>query len=176
MKNFLIIDNFMEQEYFKKVFNLLIKLNNFTWVYSDTVADDLDNEGFYFVHTFFENNLSHSEHFENIITPLVQKFLNTTKINKCTLVRAKANLFIKSVVNFKNNLHKDQDNKNYVNLIYYVNNNNGYTEFEDGTKINSVANRALIFDNNILHRSVNQTDEKVRINFNLNITPNIFLK
>jgi AraC-like DNA-binding protein len=130
----------------------------------------------YIVHTFFENNLSHSEHFENIITPLVQKFLNTTKINKCTLVRAKANLFIKSVVNFKNNLHKDQDNKNYVNLIYYVNNNNGYTEFEDGTKINSVANRALIFDNNILHRSVNQTDEKVRINFNLNITPNIFLK
>ena len=52
--------------------------------------------------------------------------------------------------------------------IYYVNTCNGYTEFEDGTIVESVANRMAVFSSSILHRGVTQTDTKVRCVINCN--------
>ena len=52
---------------------------------------------------------------------------------------------------------------------YYVNTNNGYTEFEsNGMKVDSVENRLIIFDSNEKHRAVTTTDTPRRsvINFN----------
>ena len=39
---------------------------------------------------------------------------------------------------------------------------------EDGTKIESVANRVLLFDSSRPHSSTRCTDQKVRVNINLN--------
>ena len=52
--------------------------------------------------------------------------------------------------------------------IYYVNSNNGYTEFEDGTKIESIKNRIVIFPSNLKHTGTTCTDRKIRtiVNFN----------
>ena len=52
--------------------------------------------------------------------------------------------------------------------IFYVNSNNGYTEFETGECIHSLANRMVLFPSNIKHRGVTQTNAKERfvINFN----------
>lgn len=52
--------------------------------------------------------------------------------------------------------------------IYYLNTNNGYTEFKDGSKVESVANRFVCFDGTTLHRGVAQTDTKERIVINFN--------
>ena len=52
--------------------------------------------------------------------------------------------------------------------IYYVNGNNGYTEFEDGTKVESVENRFVSFAGDLIHRGVNQTDTKERVVINFN--------
>ena len=51
----------------------------------------------------------------------------------------------------------------------YINTNNGYTLFKSGEKIDSVANRLLIFDGLKEHSTVVQTDTPARyiINFNL---------
>ena len=38
----------------------------------------------------------------------------------------------------------------------------------DGTKIDSIANRALLFDPSKLHSSTSCTDDKVRLNMNIN--------
>ena len=51
---------------------------------------------------------------------------------------------------------------------YYINTNNGWTEFEDGGKVESVANRMLVFDSNLVHGGVSCTDEKTRILINFN--------
>ena len=42
------------------------------------------------------------------------------------------------------------------------------TEFEDGARIESVANRFIMFSNDIEHRGVSQTDSKYRIVINFN--------
>jgi hypothetical protein len=55
-----------------------------------------------------------------------------------------------------------------MTAIYYLNGNNGYTEFEDGTKIETVSNRIVIFDGLKKHRGVSQTDTTFRYVINLN--------
>ncbi len=44
----------------------------------------------------------------------------------------------------------------------------GYTEFEDGTKVECVANRLVWFPSDIKHRGVSQLDTKVKSVINLN--------
>ena len=56
-----------------------------------------------------------------------------------------------------------------TNLIYYLNSNNGYTEFENGDIVESVANRVVKFPNTLKHRGVSQTDSEFRIVFNFNV-------
>ena len=52
--------------------------------------------------------------------------------------------------------------------IYYVNTCDGFTEFEDGTKTEAVANRLVKFPANLKHRGVSQLDNRFKcvINFN----------
>jgi len=52
--------------------------------------------------------------------------------------------------------------------IFYVNNNNGGTRFEDDTFVESVRNRALLFTGKIAHETVTQTDTNFRFNININ--------
>ena len=53
-------------------------------------------------------------------------------------------------------------------IIANINTNNGYTEFENGEKVKSVANRLVMFPSNFEHRGVTQTDEQTRIMINFN--------
>ena len=53
-------------------------------------------------------------------------------------------------------------------LIFHINNNNGYTILEDGTKIESIANRAVFLDTSKPHQSTTCTDQDIRLNININ--------
>ena len=58
--------------------------------------------------------------------------------------------------------------KKFKILLYYINTNNGGTEFANGDFAKSVANRAVIVDGDIEHQTVGQTDTDVRIIININ--------
>ena len=62
--------------------------------------------------------------------------------------------------------HYDYDDM--TTAIYYINTCNGWTEFEEGGKVKSVANRVIVFDSNLIHGGVSCTDEKTRILINFN--------
>jgi hypothetical protein len=49
-----------------------------------------------------------------------------------------------------------------------MNTNNGYTEFEDGTRVESVANRFISFPVGMKHRGTSCTDKKTRVVINFN--------
>ena len=49
-----------------------------------------------------------------------------------------------------------------------MNSNNGYTYFEDGKKVKSVANRLLKFDNIKYHSGTTCTDKNQRVVININ--------
>ena len=52
--------------------------------------------------------------------------------------------------------------------IFYLNTNNGYTLFEDGQRVASVANRIVIFDAALRHTGASCTDADHRLVLNLN--------
>ena len=53
--------------------------------------------------------------------------------------------------------------------IFYINSNNGYTLFKSGEKVESIANRILIFDGLKEHSTVVQSDTSARYIININV-------
>ena len=140
----------------------------FPWYYLSkiNVEDDMDYrcENRYFEHNFFQydsfDTFSKSEMFH-----VVQPFLDMLGIE--SLFRVKSNLFPSTQTLIQHAFHTDLD-INHKGAILYLNDCDGYTVFPDGTKIESVANRCLLFDSSKLHASTTCTNEKARLNINVN--------
>ena len=117
-----------------------------------------------FTHTFFLPH-SYCSSYHTWIHPILDKLKTTA------LIRIKANLTMKTQDPFTCNFHTDvtNDYKNSKTAVFYLNNNNGYTLFKKGKrKVESVANRIVIFDAKEEHTTVTQTDTNIRVVLNLN--------
>ena len=99
----------------------------------------------------------------DIVKPILQK------LNVKLLYRLKLNMTTGSAKLHESNLHVDVPD-DCKTSVFYVNTNNGYTKFEDGTKIYSKANRLITFNSQMKHCGTNTTDSKYRIVLNINYT------
>ena len=157
-----VFDKFFDDDLFvdlkAQIFN-----NQFPWYYNNFVSDKDDDEHFYFEHWFFStNNEIQSEFFEELLVPVLKK------IGCDKLYRAKLNLFTKDKQCMIHGKHIDITDMTESNVaILYMNTNDGGTWTEDGI-IDSVENRLLIMSGDVEHASITQTDEKVRILYNIN--------
>tara|TARA_R100000008_G_scaffold80182_1_gene62391 strand:+ start:370 stop:903 length:534 start_codon:yes stop_codon:yes gene_type:complete len=164
-----LLPNFLSKEDFKIIQSFF--LNKLDWKFNDTIAGENSNlDNFQFVHNFFnirdpylERGLSPHCH---ILKPLL------LKLAPFNLLRVKANLRTRTAVPIQSNMHTDLDLKQKT-AIYYLNTNNGYTLFKDGTKIDSIENNLIIFDGYREHCGVSCTDQKRRIVLNINYIPGI---
>jgi hypothetical protein len=154
--NYKIIDNFLSEESYNKIVDTLTN-NYFPWFLQNKINDYQveSNNNYYFSHTFFDNNKQNSDAFY-----LWEELLN--KINFTKLIRVKANLYPKTNTILEHAKHLDYT-ENGITSLYYINTNNGFTNLNDEIKVNSVNNRFLKFNNNILHNSSTCTDEKFRL-------------
>lgn len=106
------------------------------------------------------------------INPLVNAIDNHVEV--AAIRRVKANLQLVQPERVYSDFHHDYGNDegssdpNMWVAIYYLNTNDGYTELEDGTIIESIEDRILFLPNSIKHRGVSQLSkmERVVINFN----------
>jgi hypothetical protein len=168
------IHNSLSEEEFNKVQNLLMGLQ-FPWFYRPIVDYQDDENKFQFCHYFYNDQEPKSTFLEEL-NPILDL------IKPTALIRIKANLLTKTPEIIENTFHhdiSDYDDENRKTIypeklkqlttaIFYVNTNNGYTEFEDGTKVESIANRMITFPTNMKHLGTSCTDEKVRIVINFN--------
>jgi hypothetical protein len=65
---------------------------------------------------------------------------------------------------------RDQSVRPHNVAIIYLNSNDGYTLFEDGTKVESVENRCVIFPGSLKHAGTSCTDTQLRMVLNINYT------
>ena len=127
--------------------------------------NEVNDLGGYFTHIFYDN----SE-----VVPSTQyggiRNLIYDNIKPTAIIRVKGNLFNKTEKIIEHGFHIDYDFKheNCWTSIFYINTNNGYTKFEDGTKVDSIKNRLLTFPTHMRHTSSTCTDENYRINININ--------
>ena len=168
-----IIDNFLPEEQFNNLHNLMMG-GGMMWNYNDVVDYQGGSQNqFQLTHTFFRLIHGYVSPICNIIDP----FTDPLKVG--TYIRIKANLTPKSTENCREGkFHYDHELVGSrlpdgtlisYTAIYYVNTNNGYTLFKDGNfKVDSVANRLVIFDSSKLHKAVRCTDKEKRVVINFN--------
>ena len=83
------------------------------------------------------------------------------------IIRARALLYVNQGKQIVHEKHTDY-NFSHKTIVFYLNSNNGYTEFEDGTKVDSIENRIVFFDGSIPHNSSTCTDQKARAVISIN--------
>ena len=155
-----IVDNFLDKEIFEKIHNLLMG-SDFDWYFSDVITSNSDNnDDFQFCHSFYRDG-SPGIRFQ-VIEPIIKK------IEPFALIGVKANLLTKTNILKEYGYHVDVKRENVTTAVFYINTCNGYTLFRDGTKIESKANRLVIFDAQQEHTGSSCTDALTRVVINLN--------
>ena len=161
-----IEDNFLDQEKFDEL-QIFMMGERLDWHYQKTIDIEEVVGRYQFIHMFYYTPTPRSGYFEKL-NPILNK------INPVSLFRIKANLLTKTPTIVENTFHVDilgvseEKLKQLTTSIFYINTNNGYTKFEDGTKVESVANRMLTFPTNMKHSGTACTDQKYRIIINFN--------
>ena len=162
-----VIDNFLDEEYFDSLVTLFTdkeKTNNtiMPWFFGSSIAYPgvIKDKLFYMAHLFYEDNMPRSNYYDNLI-PLLEK------LEVRCLIRIKANLFPNTEILHEHPMHWDYP-YSHSGAILSLNTCDGYTKLEDGTKIDSVANRVLLFDSSEKHCSTTTTNVSARINININ--------
>ena len=169
-----IIDNFLNKDDFEELKVFLMSPRS-QWRFVDFIAHKdrrgQDKDG-YFVHSFtdrdptsFEERFLASPDFEKVsrLMDCIKK-----KVNYRQILRVRSSLYPRRHKQKPDSYHVDY-NFNHKVCIFYVNTNNGFTLFENGEKVNSVANRLVIFDGLEKHCSVVQTDTAARYIININL-------
>jgi hypothetical protein len=152
-----ITDNFLTEEEFAEL-KWNIYSGDFPWYQIVGIDNQYDGKR-QFIH-FFYKATTNSNYF-SILNPIIQK------LDAGALIKIKANLIPKTHEVIQNMFHVDSFYK-CTTAIFYMNTNNGYTLFEDGTKCESVENRLVRFPSHIKHTGTSCTDAEDRIVINLN--------
>ena len=177
MSDVIVLDNFLPASEFLKINKKLCDMDHYDpeklpWFpgltlkesdkLSHSICDRKDN--IHFVHQFIPD-LPLIEKSHSIFLPLLEPLIEKINIKSC--VRIKANLFPKTAEIEEHGYNVDFPFE-CTTSIFYLNTNNGYTKFEDGTVVKSIANRLLTFPTLCKHTSSSCTDVAARVNINFN--------
>ena len=164
-----VIDNFLDMESYGNMQRALTD-EKFPWTFNNCITNSTETDSVgQFVHLLYKPNFGiDSQWFKFFIPALGNKLCgNRTRF----LLSAKMNLNPRQGRNIRlGDYHTDCNipGGSHKTAIYYYNTNNGYTEFETGEKVESVANRVVVFDGNTKHVGHACTDQQVRILININ--------
>jgi hypothetical protein len=166
-----IIDNFLPADEFKILQSELIN-PVFPWSLDTVLGYDIPKlvdgvDNWQLVHSFY-----HPRHYSpsfRLIEPIIAKLHPQLRI----LLKAKVNLTPHTETIKIHGYHCDIPWSDVTAIsktaVFYINDNDGYTIFEkDGRKIDSVANRMVIFSADDRHSGTTCTDQQFRVVLNLN--------
>ena len=161
-------DNFLDDAHLIQL-DELIDNPYFAWYLQKTQVDFAaptsligTNDGYWFSHRIYAEYEPTSPSYN----PMIEIFKNYLKY--ISLCRITVNLLFKQETPSISAFHTDFNEKKLTTAIFYLNTNNGYTEFKDGNRIDCIRNRLVMFPAIIPHRAIGQTDVKQRIVLNFN--------
>ena len=154
-----IEDNYLPDESLCLIFDV-VSGEDFPWFYQ-AFPERSDNKDVLLTHIFYQHYSPTTDSGMNFLEPLIKK------IKPNALIRIKANSYPNTSTIKTHKVHTDFQFKCTTSL-FYLNTNNGVTKFEDGTIVESVANRLVTFPTTMPHCSTSCTDERVRYNINFN--------
>lgn len=163
-----VIDNFLPQGISEDIKSVMsgqhhdLTPERFYWHYNaDVTGGNEDNPyDFQFTHMFFYRHKILSN-FTFLLDPILDL------LEAKAIVRIKGNLLTRTPEHYETGYHVDYKFP-CKTAVYYVNTNNGHTQFQNGKKVEAVQNRLLLFDSQEPHTSVTSTDTKARMVINFN--------
>lgn len=158
-----VIDNFLPNKYINELYSKVGSPNFCGWSFCDKVSDqndDIELDNYYLIHRVYENFVPASFLFDEL-----RGIFSNLKIK--SILRARFLLYPYVGKFVRHNPHIDFDYPHKA-AVLYMNTNNGFTEFSDGTRVESIRNRVVIFDGSTLHNSTTCTDRQSRIVFAVN--------
>ena len=165
-KNIKVYDNYVNPPDFASLQSEILS-PIFEWTYCDQVVrDNPQDNNFQFVHLFFNMSFQVSNKISYIL-PVIKQ------LDPVAIHRIKANCLTKTDNIQISGMHTDINEKRMLEsepmvAILYINSNDGYTLFEDGTKVHSLANRICIFPYWMKHSGTTCTNANRRIALNIN--------
>ena len=166
--NIKTIDDFIGLEELDIILDNTIRDIYFPFFYYDDKVQALNknssqHHNYQLVHTFYIDGRPNSDRIH-----LFNSIFNN--LNVGSLCKVKMNLQMKSeeLLEFEYHCDMGSEFKNCKTAVFYLNDNNGYTKFEDGQIVQSKKNRCVIFDQNIPHTGSTCTDSKYRLVLNVN--------
>lgn len=160
-----IIDDFLPPSLFNDIQSLLMG-PDMNWKYMDggTQSVGTDDE-FYFVHKVISS--TETSPIFNQIKPILYFIDDRIKFYIDSLIRINCTMCTNQGKAVRQAMHTDFAVPHHTG-IFYVNTNNGPTIVED-MKVDSVANRFLLFDGLTNHAASLQDDTKTRVNIVFNM-------
>ena len=177
-----VVDNFLDKGSFDEMQEIVMG-KDFPWYHYDQPVDnfwqwdmdktpqEIENEAkrvnsyFFMVNTLYDNQrpiASKNPASVSVLKPI------TSKLKVKELIRVKINLYPNQGKLIEHTWHRDTD-YTHKGCLLALNTCNGYPKFKDcGTKVDSVANRAILFDPSVTHTGTNTTNVPRRVNINLN--------
>jgi hypothetical protein len=169
-QNYTIIDDFLPSNQFNDFINIVVKSQLFPWRYSPVsggpyaekgLCDELYN--FQFVHMLYWDNCPQSEYYY-----LLQPFLNQLGVKSLIQAKINFNPITSEIIQHCYHIDTVTDDFNSTTAVYYLNTCDGYTAFETGERIESVANRIVYFPCNTRHTGTTCTNQQGRYVLNIN--------
>jgi len=167
-----IYDNFLDQREFLLIQDLVMS-SQLPYNYNSILNYDQENDyekhkyDYYFTHLAYRNDRddiikggTKTVYLENFM-PIIKK------LSVASLIRVKVNFYPRTEKVKTHASHKDY-HFDHNGALFYINSCDGYTILEDGTKIESIANRVLIFNAGTPHSSTSCTNAHGRFNINFN--------
>jgi len=175
MLNYNIIDNFLPEEEFKKLSDFIVFNNKFPLTIDDGVGYGPNNKDYneklekdfrnwYAVHISYINDVPISNSYD-VIAPILSPAFNKLEIK--SLLKIKTNFYPYTHKIFEHSPHIDYKFRCGA-AVLSLNTCDGFTRLSDGTKIDSIANRVVLFEGNTLHNSSTTSNAKGRWNINFN--------
>jgi len=164
-----VVDDFLSKEEHAEILNTMTD-ERFEWMYSRTaVGEDSYDQ---FVHMFYRaNHLVHEDQAASKFIPICFPILS--KLDPALIVRAKANATATRTEEEDYYFHTDFLLSDGLAGVYYVNSNDGATVFEDGTEVESIANRFVCFAGKTRHGVRRHTSGPFRLVINFNWIPKL---
>ena len=177
-----VIDNFLDAYAFHEIQKTIVYNDQFELFINTKVAFDnmvhatrVNNPdgmkeaeenkwNYYFNHTFYNKDMPTSRYTEKILNLIVPKFQS---FEYHSLIRAKVNMYPNTSEIKEHQQHIDYPFP-HTAALFSLNTCDGFTRMSDGTKVDSVENRLIIFDGSTLHNSSTTTNSKARYNINFN--------
>lgn len=169
-----VIDNWLDSEDFKTVKDLF-NHGDTTWnLVHGISAQDSTNalknpfNNYMFAHAIYGEYQARSNAFEQIVQIFHNKLMQDEGMDFTTIWRMKANLYPRTEEMQEHPWHTDYNRGRMRGALLFLNTCDGYTGFSDGTQVDSVENRVVLFDSTKKHHSTNCTNDQFRMTMNIN--------